>query len=91
MKNLAEQLRDEKIKSINFQEYLDYVADMIRNGNDSVWFGVPWNGNCKGIQYYTDYNLAEALVDKFRSEGFRVEVLRATGFQRLLKQFSVSL
>ena len=91
MANLAEQLRNEKIESIDFQKYLDYVADKIRNGNVSVWFGVPWNDKEKGIQFYTDCNLAEALVDKFRSEGFRVEVLRATGFQRLLKQFSVSL
>jgi len=91
MNNLAEQLREEKIESINFNEYLDYVAYKIRNGNDEVWFGLPWNNNCKGIKFYKDVNLAESLVRKFREEGFVVEELRANGFNSRLLQFEVHL
>ena len=91
MNNLAEQLREEKIESINFNEYLDYVANKIRNGNDEVGFGLPWNDNCKGIQFYKDVNLAESLVRKFREEGFVVEELRANGFNSRLLQFEVHL
>lgn len=91
MANLAEKLRKEKVDSVNFQDYLDYVTEKIRNGKDGVWFGLPWNKNCKGIQYYEDVNLAESLVLKFRSEGFKVEELRGGGFNRCLLQFEVHL
>lgn len=91
MANLAEQLRREKIESINFQEYLDYVTEKIRSGKDAVWFGIPYNNNCKGIKYVDDTNLAESLVLKFRSEGFTVEELRAGGFGSKLLQFEVHL
>ena len=91
MRNLADELRKEKIESIDFQRYLNYVADEIRNGKDEVWFGRPWNNNCKGIQFYEDVNLAESLVLKFRSEGFKVNELRADGFSGRLLQFNVHL
>lgn len=91
MANLADELRKEKVDSVNFQDYLDYVAEKIRHGNDGVWFGMPWNANCKGVQFYRDVNLAESLVLKFRSEGFKVDELRAGGFSGRLLQFEVHL
>lgn len=91
MANLAEQLRNEYIEKCDFQKYLDYVAEQIRAGKNEVWFGLPWNDNCKGIKFYTDINLAESLVLKFRNEGFRVAELRANGFSGRLLQFEVTL